>query len=174
MADISDAVCWIKEGHWARRRGWDEGNYVYAQDGKIYAHAPGAAAKSEILATGEDLLADDWELPTDLRVSADQMRRGEGTAVRPVIRARTRAEEIVGRELTWADEQPPEGSVVRDNAGGFWYNTGSPMGNGEMQPGGANWQQDHGHGYTDDRWGDPETWAHVCQWQPVTVIEWGY
>lgn len=168
MADICDAVCWIKEGHWARRRCWDAGNYIYLRRGVV--HVPGAQPSSTILVTGEDLLADDWELPTDLRVSADQMRRGEGTTVRPVIRARTRAEEMVGRELRYDDDMPPPGSVVRDSAGGVWHNTGTPMGNGEMQPGGAHWQEDHGGG----NWGDPESWAHACEWQPVTVVEWGY
>lgn len=164
--DIGDAVTWLVHGVCVRRACWDSGSYIYKDGNDIRCVGPGATEGSKILATGEDLLADDWEpvgdsvavpLPTTTRVEDRRPDR--------VVDAR-----MVGKKLGYADDEPPEGSVVRDNNDFTWHNTGTPMGNGEMQPGGAHWQRDYG----DDEWSDPESWAYVCQWAPVTVIEWGY
>jgi hypothetical protein len=60
--DIGDAVCWLVNGDARVRRAcWQPGAYVYMKDGEIRA-AMGGAVDGRVLATSDDLLADDWEL----------------------------------------------------------------------------------------------------------------
>lgn len=64
----------------------------------------------------------------------------------------------VGRALTSTDPQPPPGSMVRDDCGQRWVNSG-------CYP--SAWMPV-------DREDDPESWTKVAgNYGPVTVIEWG-
>lgn len=59
--------------------------------------------------------------------------------------------------LTFSDPQPPVGTLVRDDCGREWENSG-------VYP--CAWEPAGG--------GDPETWVKVAgNYGPVTVIEWG-
>lgn len=64
----------------------------------------------------------------------------------------------VGRRLTSTDVQPPAGTVVRDDCGQRWVNSGHYP---------SAWMPlDH-----ED---DPESWTKVAgTYGPATVIEWG-
>jgi hypothetical protein len=65
----------------------------------------------------------------------------------------------VHRVLTSNDPQPPAGTVVRDDAGMVWVNTG-------VYP--CAWMD------ADCRYADVESWTKVAgNYGPVTVLEWG-
>lgn len=84
-----------------------------------------------------------------------------GSWERAMLRAGEHVQEVhalAGRVLSSSDPQPPAGTVVRDDCGTTWVNSG-------CYP--AAWMPL-------DREDDPESWTKVAgNYGPVTVIGWG-
>lgn len=87
-----------------------------------------------------------------LAISESEGCSGRGEETVP----NTSAQPAVGTVLTSADPEPPVGTLVTDDCGGTWVNSGEYL-----------------HWVRIDRGDDPESWAKIAgNYGPVTIKSW--